>query len=155
MLGKILAFAAGLPPAVPPGDHAALADALNGAGVRTTTGRSWTPENLRAFLKTAPKAWVARGRGGVVRGVEPQLCCRRRRHAARVVHRGHRRTRRPRGDLFQIEASHAEIDGSIALPAAIGRCQAAPSPVRRVLAHPCLGSPGLRAGSSWLARRPN
>jgi hypothetical protein len=40
VLGKILAFAAGLPPAVPPGDHAALADALNGAGIRTTTGRN-------------------------------------------------------------------------------------------------------------------
>ena len=55
VLGRILAFAAGLPPAVPPGDHAALADALNGAGIRTTTGRRWTPENLRAFLKIAPK----------------------------------------------------------------------------------------------------
>lgn len=55
VLGKILAFAAGLPPAVPPGDHAALADALNGAGIRTTTGRKWTPDNLRAFLKIAPK----------------------------------------------------------------------------------------------------
>ena len=55
VLGKILAFAAGLPPAVPPGDHAALADALNRAGMRTTTGRKWTPDNLRAFLKIAPK----------------------------------------------------------------------------------------------------
>src|SRR3712207_1692311 len=44
VLGRILAFAAGLPPAVPPGNHAALADALNGAGIRTATGRKWTPE---------------------------------------------------------------------------------------------------------------
>ena len=56
VLGRILAFAAGLPPAVPPGDHAALADGLNGAGIGTTTGRRWTPENLRAFLKIASKA---------------------------------------------------------------------------------------------------
>jgi hypothetical protein len=56
VLGRILAFAAGLASAVPPGDHAALADALNGADIRTTTGRRWTPENLRAFLNIAPKA---------------------------------------------------------------------------------------------------
>ncbi len=55
VLGKIFTFAAGLPPAVPPGDHAALAEALNGAGIRTTTGRRWTPANLRAFLQIAPE----------------------------------------------------------------------------------------------------
>jgi hypothetical protein len=42
-----------------------------------------------------------------------------------VVHGGRRRKRRPRGDLFRIKESYAEIDGSIALLMAVGRRQAA------------------------------
>ena len=56
VLEQILAFAADrLPPAMPRADYAALAGALDSAGIRTTTGRRWTPDNLRAFLKIASK----------------------------------------------------------------------------------------------------
>jgi len=49
---RILALAADrLPPAVPRADYTSLAEALNGAGVRTTTGRRWSPDNLRVFLR--------------------------------------------------------------------------------------------------------
>ncbi len=53
---KILALAADrLPPAVPRADYTSLAEALNRAGVRTTTGRRWSPDNLRLFLRGVPK----------------------------------------------------------------------------------------------------
>jgi transposase len=56
VLEQILAAAADrLPRAVPRADYAALAEALDRAGVRTTTGRKWSPDNLRLFLKTVLK----------------------------------------------------------------------------------------------------
>ena len=56
VLGRILAVTADrLPPAVPRADYAAVSEMLNGRGIQTTTGRRWTPDNLRAFLKIASK----------------------------------------------------------------------------------------------------
>jgi hypothetical protein len=55
-LEQILAVAADrLPPAVPRADHVALAEMLNREGIRTTTGRNWSPDNLRMFLRAALK----------------------------------------------------------------------------------------------------
>jgi hypothetical protein len=52
VLGKILAVAVDrLPPAVPRADYAALAEVVNRQGIRTTTGRRWSPDNLRVFLR--------------------------------------------------------------------------------------------------------
>jgi len=51
-LEQILAAAADrLPPAVPRADYAALAEVVNRQGIQTTTGRRWSPDNLRVFLR--------------------------------------------------------------------------------------------------------
>ena len=51
----IVAAADGLPPAVPRADYAGISAMLNGRGIQTTTGRRWSPDNLRLFLRAALK----------------------------------------------------------------------------------------------------
>jgi hypothetical protein len=52
VLEKIVAAAAyHLPPAVPRADYAAVSEMLNRRGIQTTTGRRWSPDNLRLFLR--------------------------------------------------------------------------------------------------------
>ena len=54
VLERIIAAAAErLPPAVPRPDYAAISEMLNRKGVQTTTGRQWSPDNLRLFLRAA------------------------------------------------------------------------------------------------------
>ena len=54
VLERIIAAAADrLPPAVPRADYAAISEMLNRQGIQTTTGRRWSPDNLRLFLRAA------------------------------------------------------------------------------------------------------